>query len=125
MRLSLSVLLLCAAPLAAGERGRPAWKAWLYRSSRAALVVAHSIDIGSSWQKRELNPLLRGPNQTFGPRGAALKVSMFAGVLAVEQLVVRRRPSAEPYVGALNFAFAGLVARQATRNLDVPRAGAR
>lgn len=95
----------------------------LWRASVVAMAAANVMDAGSSWGKRELNPGLSGNNGRFGIQGAVLKLGMVGGVLALESLVLRRRPSARFYRGLaiVNFGGASVTGATAIRNLGIPR----
>lgn len=86
-------------------------KLWL--ASIAALAVGNTLDVHSSWGKREMNPLLAGPGGTFGVRGAGLKAGIGVGVVLAERLIFKRdrRPAA-----AVNFALAGALGAVAKYN---------
>jgi hypothetical protein len=89
----------------------------LYRSGQAALVLAHSLDIESSWGKHELNPLLQSSNQTFGARGASIKIGVVALGLVAGELIVHKHPKFEKYVGIADFAVAGAESAAVINNL--------
>jgi len=116
MKHALIGLLLLAAPCFAGPR----LNRILYRASQAAVVIASSLDMGSSVGKRELNPILRSPNQQFGRRGIAIKTGIVFGSLGAGELLARKKST--PAVTVANFAMAVVTARQAALNLSIPRA---
>jgi hypothetical protein len=91
-----------------------------YRSSQVALVLAHSLDIESSWGKHELNPLLQSSDQTFGARGASIKIGIVALALIGEELIVHKHPKLETYAGVANFAVAGVEGLAVRNNLKYP-----
>ena len=93
----------------------------LYRSGQAVLIVAHSLDMGSSWGKHELNPLLQSSDQTFGARGAAIKIGIVGLGLVAGELIVRKHPKMQPYVGIVDFAVAGLEGAVVANNLQFSR----
>ena len=90
----------------------------LYRSGQVALVVAQSLDIESSWGKHELNPLLQSPDQTFGARGASIKIGVVALGLVAGELIVRKHPRFEPYFGIADIAIAGAESAAVVNNLQ-------
>lgn len=95
----------------------------MWRTSVAALVAAHSMDIHSSWGKHELNPALSGPGGKFGREGALLKIAFTGGLLGVEYLVTRKYPNAKLHraLSIINFGAAGVVGGVAMRNYSIPR----
>ena len=95
----------------------------LWRASLAAVAAVNVMDAGSSWGKRELNPNLAGNDGRFGWQGAALKMGIVGGVLVVESLVLRRRPSPKLYRGLalVNFGGASVTGATAIRNFGIPR----
>jgi hypothetical protein len=103
------------------ERAIPAGRN-LWRSSLVGLAAASALDIDSSWNKRELNPVLAGPGGTFGARGAALKLGMQAGLVSLEYLIIRRNPAGKLYriTAVVNFLAASVIGAVAVRNYGVP-----
>jgi hypothetical protein len=91
-----------------------------YRSSQVALVLAHSLDIASSWGKHELNPLLQSSDQTYGARGASIAIGIVALGLIGEELIVHKHPALERYAGIANFAVAGVEGLAIRHNLKYP-----
>lgn len=91
---------------------KPDWNRWHW--SALALASAAAIDLHSSRDLYELNPVLgRGP---FGARQAAVKVSITAGLLASEYLVIRKWPSTERAWRWVNWIGAGATVGVATSN---------
>ena len=107
------VALALAYATTASAGSRPGSKrAWV--ASVAVLVAANIVDTHSSWGGMEANPLLgRG---RFGPRAAAVKGGATAGIVAVEYLLIRRRPAWSPGFAAGNIGAAGLIGVMAARN---------
>ena len=95
----------------------------LWRTSVGSLALANVLDVQSSWGKRELNPSLANSQGTFGREGALLKVGIQGGAIALEYLVLRRRPSKRVYraLSFVNFGDAALTGAIAGRNYGVPR----
>jgi hypothetical protein len=52
-------------------------------------VAANIIDTASSWNKRELNPVLSQASGTFGWQSAVLKMGIAGAVVGVEWLAMR------------------------------------
>ena len=97
----------------------------LYRSGQVALVVAHSFDVKSSWGKHELNPLLQSPGQTYGARGASIEIGVVAAALVAGELITRKHPKLDLYVGIADFAAAGVESVVVVNNLHYPQAFAK
>jgi hypothetical protein len=115
MQVILLALLLAIPGFSQGRQPSKLGKI-LYRSGQVALVVAHSLDIESSWGKPELNPLLQSADQRFGARGAAIKIGIVGLGLVAGELIVRKHPKMETYIGVLDFAVAGLESGVAVGN---------
>ena len=98
---------------------RPPLTFW--KLSAAALLTSNSVDVTSSWGKRELNPALAGSAGTFGGQGAVLKLGIVGGVVAVEYLVLRRHPSrsAAKVLAWINFGDAAVTGAVAGRNFGI------
>jgi len=93
----------------------------LWKISAGSLLAANAMDEASSWGKRELNPLLSGSQGTFGKQGALLKLGVAGGVVAVEYLVLRRRPSRSlaKALAWINFTDAAVTGAVAGRNFGI------
>jgi hypothetical protein len=65
----------------------------LWRTSLVALAVSDAVDVHSSWGRGELNPVLSSGGGQFGYQGALIKMGIQGGVIAVEYLMLHRRPS--------------------------------
>jgi hypothetical protein len=94
----------------------------LWKVSIATLAVANTMDIASSWGKRELNPALAAPSTKFGASSAGLKAGIVGLVIGVEFIATRHRPSPALFkaLSILNFCDAGVVAGVAAHNFTVP-----
>ena len=105
-RLVAAFLMVSAAFGADAATGtRLAKKRWWV--SVAAVAAASALDIHSSWGRRELNPMLRGPHGRFGARGVAVKSSLVGASCGLQWFVLERKPRMS---GALSGANAGLAA---------------
>lgn len=95
----------------------------LWRTSVAALAVSDVMDVRSSWGKRESNPVLSGGGSQFGCRGALIKIGIQGGVIAVEYLMLRHRPSKGVYRAftVINFGGASLTGAAAIHNYQLPQ----
>lgn len=109
------------APLLRPQFGDSQKQLSLWRISAAALLASNVADTASSWGKRELNPLLSGTAGSFSGRSALLKLGLEAGVVTVEYLVLRHRPS-HSLIKALmwiNFGDASGTTAVAVRNFGI------
>jgi hypothetical protein len=94
---------------------RPGKKLWW--ASVAAVAAASVFDAGSSWGKREMNPLLQSPNGRFGARSIEIKSALVGAGLAFQWLAFRRHPHLAKPLGVLNLSVAGMTAGAAVHNL--------
>ena len=78
-----------------------AYRRW--KISLAPVLASQTLDVASSYGRRELNPLLAGPDGRFGARGAGIKLGAVAGILGIEYLIVKRHPGAARVLSHLNF----------------------
>ena len=125
MQKFLTAFALSAALMHAQDRPDPSRdgrRLWL--ASVSALAAANAIDVHSSLGKYETNSRLTGSAGTFGVQGALIKMSMQAGVLGIQYVVTRRRPSGRLYraLALINFGAAATVGAVAVHNYSVPRA---
>jgi hypothetical protein len=93
----------------------------LWKASAATLLAGNAMDAASSWGKGEMNPVLSGGQGTFGKGGVLLKLGVAGGVVVVEYLVLRHRPS-RSLAGALawiNFGDAAVTGAVAGRNFGI------
>jgi len=95
----------------------------LWQISLAGVAAANVLDVDSSWGKRELNGALAGADGSFGARGAALKLSMQAGMVVVERLLLGHRPTGRAYRAAaiVNFVVASVIGGVAAHNYGIPQ----
>jgi hypothetical protein len=93
----------------------------LWKISAATLLASNVLDAGSSWGKRELNPVLSGSTGSFGGKSALLKLGVEAGVVTVEYLVLRHRPSRLSIKALtwINFGDASATTAMAVRNFGI------
>ena len=104
--------VLLTLPLAAADLPQPSK---LFRVSEVAFVAATALDVQSSRGLVERNPLLGRSDFTLQNQGAkALAIS--AGVVALEEFIVRRRPGMARVFKWLNFGMAGVHGGVAVRN---------
>ena len=95
--LTMTMILFCSTPTQARSR-------W-YRVGQVAWAAANLVDVGSSWGKRELNPVLgRG---RFGRRQAGIKLGVAGGWLVGQEVLRRRVPESARAITVVNLAGAG------------------
>lgn len=129
MRNLLLLLMLSAGVLCAEDSSivvaptTPPPSKTLWKASLAALAVANAADVHSSWGKHELNPTLSGPAGKFGGQGALIKLALQGGLMSVEYLITRRRPSRKLYrmLSAINFGAAAATSAVASHNYTIAR----
>jgi hypothetical protein len=99
----------------------PRSTAW--KISVGALVAANVADVASSWGKKELNPLLSGPGETFGARSVLIKAAIVGSVIGMEYLATRghNRKGSSRMMTILNFVNASGFAGLAARNFQISR----
>lgn len=125
--MSLLVAGFCAhAADVPAEAGAPATPARpkplsLWKISAATLLASNVLDAGSSWGKRELNPVLSGSTGSFGGKSALLKLGVEAGVVTLEYLVLRHRASRLSIKALtwINFGDASATTAMAVRNFEI------
>jgi len=122
----LLLIGICAGALQAQETRlfeQPAPYRNLWRVSVTTLAAANALDVHSSWGKHELNSTLAGSAGTFGKQGALLKAGFQGGLLGLEFLVTRHRPSGKLYrtLSSINFGAAAAIGSVAAHNYTVPR----
>ncbi|HZP17079.1 MAG TPA: hypothetical protein VFB00_03870 [Terriglobales bacterium] len=105
------------APESKCNSGRTLWKA-----SLASFAAANTLDIASSWGKRELNPTIGAAGQKFGGQSALLKSAVVGAIIGVEYAITRGRTHSGVYrkLAILNFCNTGIVTAVAARNFTVP-----
>lgn len=104
------------------DTDRPLDNRWnqRWKFSIAPLVASQSLDATSSYGMRELNPLLAGPDGTFGMRASAIKFGVMGGLLGVEYLVVRKFPRSAKFFTIVNWTAAGATTGLAIHNYRLP-----
>ena len=122
MRFAWSVLVLLMVSALKLDAGEPAARLW--RVSIVSLAAANAADIHTSWDKRELNPVLASRSPVFGRDAALIKMGILGGVCGVEYLLTRRRPSSRLYraLTLINFGGAAANGVVAYRNSTLPGA---
>ena len=97
----------------------------LWRISLTTLGISNALDIQSSWGKHELNSTLASPSGNFGAQGALLKLGFQGGLVGIEYLLTRHRPSPRLYrtLAIINFASSAGIAGVAAHNYTVAPPG--
>jgi hypothetical protein len=90
-----------------------------WKWSLAPLVASQGLDIYSSYGMRELNPLLADRQGQFGVQSAVLKVSVTAGLIGVEYLIVKAHPASARMFTKLNWGAAALTTGFAVHNFAI------
>jgi hypothetical protein len=92
-----------------------------WKLSLLALVAAHSADAATSWQKRELNPLLSPGSGAFGWQSLAIKGGIAVGSLTVQAFTLHHHPEAAKRFAIMNYIEAGAIGGVAAHNATIPR----
>lgn len=101
-------------PEIANQRWRRHWQI-----SLTSMLGAQTLDVVSSWNKRELNPLLTGPRGEFGGQAAAIKFAVIGGLIAAEATLVRQHPKSAKFFTLVNWTAGALTAGLAVHNFTV------
>jgi len=96
----------------------------LWKASIAILAASAVADAASSWNKRELNPMLAGRDRRFGARGLAIKSLITGGAIGGQLLLVRSNRSAAKPAAIANFGMSGLFTAAAIHNMGNKKAAA-
>lgn len=117
MSLALSILTLGA------QENLPKPDKRLWKASLTTLAAANLIDVRSSWNQRELNPVLAGPNGRFGRDGIIVKLGLQGGLFGIEYLITRGHPTRKVYrtLTFINFGAAAATGAVAARNFTIAR----
>ena len=89
-----------------------------WKISAAALTAGAALDVASSWQQPEANPVYRSANGRFGGKGLAIKAAIIGGNLALQYVVLKRTnwKPAQKICTAVNWIAAGTQTGVAVRN---------
>jgi hypothetical protein len=100
------------------DLARPKTTSW--KLSLLAVTAAHTADAATSWNKRELNPVLSAPGAAFGWQSLAVKAA-FAGVsVSIQAVLLHRHPEFAKRFASLNYLQAGVIGGVAIHNSMVP-----
>lgn len=97
------------------ERKTMEWKL-----SLLALAAAHSADAATSWNKRELNPMLSPNSGAFGLQTLAIKCAISAGSIGLQLVLLKRHPELVKWFARINFVESGVIGATAMHNSFVP-----
>jgi hypothetical protein len=97
---------------------KPKMKEWKF--SLLALAAAHSADAATSWNKRELNPLLSPSSGAFGGQMLAVKCAITVASVGLQAIVLRHHPELAKMFARVNFVEAGVIGATAIHNSSVP-----
>jgi hypothetical protein len=101
----------------AAERQQAAVRAW--KISLVPVVASQSLDIASSYGMRELNPMLAGPDGTFGTKAMTIKLGATAAVIGVEYLIVKKWPGSARVLSKVNWGTSALTTAFAVHNYAI------
>lgn len=90
-----------------------------WKLSIAPLLASQALDITSSYGKRELNPLLAGPQGQFGVSSVLVKLGVTAGLIGAEYLIVKAHPASARIFTKLNWAAAAVTTGFAAHNFTI------
>ena len=97
---------------------RPRTTTW--KLSLLALTAAHTADAVTSWNKRELNPVLSAPGSAFGWQSVAIKMAFAGASVSIQAVLLHRHPEFAKRFAALNFVQVGVIGGVAVHNSMVP-----
>ena len=91
-----------------------------WKLSLLALAATHSVDAATSWNKRELNPMLSPNSGAFGLQTLAIKCAITAGSIGLQAILLRHRPELAKMFARINFLESGVIGATAIHNSFVP-----
>lgn len=94
----------------------PCMAADWWKVSAVTYAGAMTADAASSWNKREMNPLLQDRSGRFNARGVSIKAGITVGVLVGEWLILRKWPKFRKTVIVTNFGLSGAMTGVAIYN---------
>jgi hypothetical protein len=100
------------------RQAKPGMKEWKF--SLLALAAAHSADAATSWNKKELNPVLSPSGGAFGGQMLAIKCGITAASVGLQAIVLRRHPELAKMFARFNFLESGIIGATAIHNSFVP-----
>jgi hypothetical protein len=100
------------------RQAKPRMKEWKF--SLLTLAAAHSADAATSWNKRELNPVLSPSGGAFGGQMLAIKCGITAASVGLQAIVLRHHPELAKMFARFNFLESGVIGATAIHNSSVP-----
>lgn len=100
------------------RQAKPKIMEWKF--SLLALAAAHSADAATSWNKRELNPLLSPTGGAFGAQMLAIKCAVTAGSITMQAVLLKHHPQLAKMFARFNFIESGVIGATAIHNSFVP-----
>lgn len=100
------------------QKAKPKLMEWKF--SLLALAAAHSTDVATSWNKREMNPMLSPSSGAFGMQTLAIKLAITGGSIALQAILLRRHPELAKMFARINFVETGVIGATAIHNSFVP-----
>jgi hypothetical protein len=94
-------------------------KSTQWKLSLLALTAAHAADAATSWNKRELNPLLSPSNGAFGGQALAIKSVIAGATMGLQVILMRHHPQLAKMFTIVNYAQAGVIGVTAFHNSTV------
>jgi hypothetical protein len=91
----------------------------LYAISVTAALAGHALDIFSSYNKTELNPMLQSRNGRFGMQSVAIKSGVVGGLEVFQLWRVHKDPRFRKTAIWTNFVVAGVMSGLAAHNFQI------
>jgi hypothetical protein len=98
-------------------RDASSYRVW--KVSLAPVIAGQALDAASSYNMREVNPLLASADGRFGMKATTIKFGATAAILGVEYLIVRKRPGASRILSRLNWSVGIATAGFAAHNFAI------
>lgn len=102
------------ASISRDSAGLRAWK-----RSLVPVIATQTLDVASSWNMRELNPVLADASGRFEARAATFKLGAAGVLLCGEYLLVRKHPGLARVLVKLNWSSAALTGAFAAHNYAI------
>jgi len=81
-----------------------------------SVLAANAVDVHSSWQMQEANPLVAGGSSHFNGTSVAIKAGLVGTSLLMQHVILRHRPDMYRKLTWLNFVSAGALGGVAAYN---------
>ena len=89
-----------------------------WKWSLAPLAASQTLDIVSSYNLHELNPVLAGSRGEFGAKATLLKGGVTAALIGIEYAIVKAHPPAARIFTKINWSGAALTTAFAAHNFS-------